>query len=413
MTSCDAGTVSADALGHNESWQITESVKCEDTHRKHFWHGTLLACGVYVTMKGSPMSSSVLTPKTSALVLIDMQNGFVEPDGGLCVAGAKATLPACVQALEAARRQGIPVIHVHRHYALGGHDVEPGRREVWRAAGKPLSDARPDTLEPCPGLEALPGETIIVKPSWSAFDRTNLEETLRDLGVTCLILTGTTTPNCIRSTCYDAMAHGFEVAVLADATSSRSAEVQQANLEDMAAVGARIMSTDELAALSEPLLVRPYTAFDVPAMADIWNQVVEDGIAFPQDECLNAEDAAGFFAQQTHCGVACIPQTGEVVGMYILHPNNVGRCGHICNTSYAVSRKARGRHVGEALVRDSLTQGKAHGFRILQFNAVVATNAVARHLYEKLGFTQLGVIPGGFRMPNDTYEDIVPYYHEL
>ena len=359
------------------------------------------------------MSSPVIAPKTSALVLIDMQNGFVEPDGGLCIAGAKATLPACVQALEAARKQSIPVIHVRRHYAFDGHDVELGRLDTWLAAGKPLSDARPDTLEPCPGLEALPGETIIIKPSWSAFDRTNLEEMLHDLGVTCVILAGTTTPNCIRSTCYDAMAHGFNVAVLSNATSSRSAEVQQANLEDMATVGARIMSTNELAALDQPLVVRPYTAFDVPAMTGIWNQVVEDGIAFPQDECLTAEEAAGFFAQQTHCGVACVPQTGEVVGMYILHPNNVGRCGHICNTSYAVSREARGHHVGEALVRDSLAQGKARGFRILQFNAVVATNAVARHLYEKLGFTQLGVIPGGFRMPDGTYEDIVPYYHEL
>ena len=359
------------------------------------------------------MSSPVIAPKTSALVLIDMQNGFVEPDGGLCIAGAKATLPACVRALKAARDQGIPVIHVRRHYAFDGHDVELGRLDTWLAAGKPLSDARPDTLEPCPGLEALPGETIIIKPSWSAFDRTNLEEMLHDLGVTCVILAGTTTPNCIRSTCYDAMAHGFNVAVLSNATSSRSAKVQQANLEDMATVGARIMSTNELAALDQPLVVRPYTAFDVPAMTGIWNQVVEDGIAFPQDECLTAEEAAGFFAQQTHCGVACVPQTGEVVGMYILHPNNVGRCGHICNTSYAVSREARGHHVGEALVRDSLAQGKARGFKILQFNAVVATNAVARHLYEKLGFTQLGVIPSGFRMPDGTYEDIVPYYHEL
>ena len=266
------------------TWRIIEDVKYGDTSWQHSKRGTLLACGAYATMKGCPMPSPVLMPKTSALVLIDMQNGFVEPDGGLCIAGAKATLPACVQALEAARRQGIPVIHAHRHYALDGHDVEPGRREAWLAAGKPLSDARPDTLEPCPGLEALPGETVIIKPSWSAFDRTNLEEMLHDLGVTCVILAGTTTPNCIRSTCYDAMAHGFDVAVLADATSSRSAEVQQANLEDMAAVGARIMSTDELAALSEPLLVRPYTAFDVPAMTGIWNQVVEDGVAFPQDD---------------------------------------------------------------------------------------------------------------------------------
>ena len=51
--------------------------------------------------------------------------------------------------------------------------------------------------------------------------------------------------------------------------------------------------------------------------------------------------------------------------------------------------------------------------RVLQFNAVVATNAGARHLYEKLGFTQLGTIPGGFRMPDGTYADICPYYHEL
>ena len=141
--------------------------------------------------------------------------------------------------------------------------------------------------------------------------------------------------------------------------------------------------------------------------------VASAALSGSEDALCAAEEAAGFFAQQTHCGVACVPQTGEVVGMYILHPNNVGRCGHICNTSYAVSREARGRHAGEALVRDSLAQGKAHGFRILQFNAVVATNAVARHLYEKLGFTQLGVIPGGFRLPDGTYEDIVPYYHEL
>ena len=50
---------------------------------------------------------------------------------------------------------------------------------------------------------------------------------------------------------------------------------------------------------------------------------------------------------------------------------------------------------------------------MLQFNAVVATNAGARHLYEKLGFTQLGTIPSGFRMPEGTYADICPYYHEL
>ena len=105
--------------------------------------------------------------------------------------------------------------------------------------------------------------------------------------------------------------------------------------------------------------------------------------------------------------------TGEIVGLYILHPNNVGRCGHICNTSYAVKDGVRGRHIGEQLVRHSMAQGKTLGYRILQFNAVVATNASALHLYRRLGFKQLGVIPGGFLMPDGHYEDIIPHYHEL
>lgn len=159
------------------------------------------------------------------------------------------------------------------------------------------------------------------------------------------------------------------------------------------------------------ITVRAYTQADVVAMVAIWNEVVEEGIAFPQEETLSGVTGAEFFAGQTYCAVA--EDAGQVLGLYILHPNNVGRCAHIANASYAVSSAARGRHVGAALVEDSLAQGAAHGFRVLQFNAVVATNAGARHLYEKLGFTQLGTIPGGFRMPDGTYEDICPYYHEL
>jgi ribosomal protein S18 acetylase RimI-like enzyme len=60
-----------------------------------------------------------------------------------------------------------------------------------------------------------------------------------------------------------------------------------------------------------------------------------------------------------------------------------------------------------------MEQAKAHGFRILQFNAVVETNVYARRLYERLGFIALGVIPGGFRMPDSRYEAICPYYISL
>lgn len=159
--------------------------------------------------------------------------------------------------------------------------------------------------------------------------------------------------------------------------------------------------------------VRAYTEKDLPEMIQIWNEVVEEGVAFPQEESLSIETGAQFFAAQTHSGVAVDTNTEQICGLYILHPNNIGRCGHICNASYAVALAYRGLHIGEALVSDCLVQGQLHGFRILQFNAVVASNVSARHLYQRLGFKQLGVIPQGFRMKDGHYEDICPYYHEL
>ena len=159
------------------------------------------------------------------------------------------------------------------------------------------------------------------------------------------------------------------------------------------------------------IVVRPIQPEDLPAATAIWNQVVEDGVAFPQLEVLDLAAAEQFFHEQDLTAVAVLD--GKVAGLYILHPNNIGRCGHICNASYAVERNLRGCGVGKALVQDCLRQGKKLGYRILQFNAVVATNTAARSLYERLGFVQLGTIPGGFRMPDGQYEDICPYYHEL
>lgn len=210
--------------------------------------------------------------------------------------------------------------------------------------------------------------------------------------------------------------------------------------------------------------VRTYRASDVSGMREIWNEVVRAGDAFPQEEPLSFADAEAFFAEQTYCGVAVAPRAtrvgsvssvasdGEngnslllvadeagqgsyaptfdglaasasaatapddsdevVFGLYILHPNNVGRCGHVANASFAVSSDARGLGIGRALVTDALSMLAPCGFRGLQFNAVVDRNIVARRLYESLGFSHVGVIPAGFRMPDGVYEDIHIYYHE-
>ena len=152
---------------------------------------------------------------------------------------------------------------------------------------------------------------------------------------------------------------------------------------------------------------------DIKQAIDIWNDVVIDGLAFPQTELLNEETGLEFFNSQSFTGVAYDENSGEIVGLYILHPNNVGRCGHISNASYAVKYDKRGQHIGELLVKNCLTKAKELGFKILQFNAVVATNTSALKLYKKLGFTQLGTIPKGFLLKDGTYVDIIPHYIEL
>lgn len=160
------------------------------------------------------------------------------------------------------------------------------------------------------------------------------------------------------------------------------------------------------------ITIVPFSPDAVREAVSLWNEIVERGNAFPQTEPLDEETGRTFFEEQSFTGLA-YGADGKLVGLYILHPNNVGRCGHLCNASYAVGSAFRGHGIGEALVRHSIEKGKTLGFRILQFNAVVASNKPALALYEKLGFTRLGVIPDGFLSKSGEYEDIIPHYIAL
>lgn len=152
---------------------------------------------------------------------------------------------------------------------------------------------------------------------------------------------------------------------------------------------------------------------DIDAAVEIWNSVVDAGVAFPQTEPLNRRSGAEFFVEQSFTAVAFDAESEEVLGLYILHPNNIGRCSHICNASYAVKENMRGHHIGRSLVTHCMQKAKQLGFTILQFNAVVATNAPALSLYESLGFIRLGTIPKGFLLKSGEYADIIPHYIEL
>lgn len=159
------------------------------------------------------------------------------------------------------------------------------------------------------------------------------------------------------------------------------------------------------------IVMQEFQLSEIGEMTSLWNSIVEEGRAFPQIEKLSKAEGIEFFSGQSFTGLALDGK--EIKGLYILHPNNVGRCGHISNASYCVKAGTRGSGIGEILVRHSMAQAHELGFRILQFNAVVADNRAALKLYRKLGFTQLGTIPGGFLSKSGEYKDIIPHYIEL
>ena len=179
-----------------------------------------------------------------ALLIIDMQRGFTDPASSLCIKGAAATVPACAAAAEKARERNVPVFWVIRSYRADGTDVEKTRAAAWEAGGRPLSPGAPAELSAGfpDGLAPAEEDFIIVKPRFSAFFATPLDLYLRRLGVTDVVLAGTTTPNCIRCTCYDALSLDYGVTVLSDCCSSNTDEIQRANLEDMERIGAGIIT---------------------------------------------------------------------------------------------------------------------------------------------------------------------------
>lgn len=182
-------------------------------------------------------------PCRAALVIIDMENGFVLPGSGNCIKGAYATIPKCAAAARAARKKGIPVFFVKRVYRTDGSDVELTRYKSWKDVGRTCTPGSSgvNSQEFVKGLEPQPGDYTIIKPRWSAFFGTELDLVLRRLDIRTVVIAGATTPNCIRTTCYDALALEYMAVVLTDCTSSNTDEIQKSNLEDMERVGAVLM----------------------------------------------------------------------------------------------------------------------------------------------------------------------------
>ena len=108
--------------------------------------------------------------------------------------------------------------------------------------------------------------------------------------------------------------------------------------------------------------IREFLDTDANDAAAIWNKVIEDGVAFPQLEFLSAEEAKKFFKAQDFTGIALDSDSGEIVGLYILHPNNVGRCGHIAiKTNFVDRAMAYFKRMGFEFDESSITYDEKTG----------------------------------------------------
>ena len=179
-----------------------------------------------------------------ALLIIDMQNDFVRESGPLPVRGAAKVIPNLRNVLTLFRMRSLPVFHIVRVHRRGGSDVEINRQDLFRKT--PFAVAGSNGVQVIDELKPLPGEYILEKIRMSAFIGTELDLMLRTLGISIVVVAGIQTPNCVRTTVFDAIAYNYPAVLIEDATAAQSDEIHRANVRDMENIGVRILKTAEI-----------------------------------------------------------------------------------------------------------------------------------------------------------------------
>ncbi|MBP2550839.1 maleamate amidohydrolase [Neorhizobium galegae] len=180
--------------------------------------------------------------KRPALVLIDFAEAYFDPD---CVlyAGVDGALASALRIRAVAHEQGIPVILTEVTYQKGGLN---GGRFFEKA--KPLASfvQGQKTAVFAQGLVPRDDEIVVSKQYPSAFFGTSLASTLTAMGIDNVVLTGLTTSGCVRASCVDSMSHGFITTVVREACGDRHPAPHEANLFDMNAKYADVVSEEEI-----------------------------------------------------------------------------------------------------------------------------------------------------------------------
>jgi len=159
--------------------------------------------------------------------------------------------------------------------------------------------------------------------------------------------------------------------------------------------------------------IRKYQESDWSQVWPMIEKVFRAGETYPFSPLITEEEALVAWTklpQETYVATA---GDDEVLGTYYIKPNQPGLGSHVCNCGYIVAEGAKGKGVASAMCEHSQQVAVEAGFRAMQYNLVVSTNAAAIHLWKKMGFQVTGILPKAFNSKSAGYVDALVMYKEL
>lgn len=196
---------------------------------------------------GAGFGQQLMPGERPVLLLIDFARAYFDRDSPL-YAGVEAARASAARLHLAARAAGVPVVFTRVEYSADGHEGGVFYRKIAAlkafTTGNPLGRFTPE-------LEPLPGDTVVTKHYPSAFFGTGLAEAWHAAGIDTVIITGLSTSGCVRASAVDALCHGFVPLLVTDAVGDRDARVHEANLFDLGAKTAELLSERDATAYLE------------------------------------------------------------------------------------------------------------------------------------------------------------------
>src|SRR5262245_27499985 len=150
--------------------------------------------------------------------------------------------------------------------------------------------------------------------------------------------------------------------------------------------------------MSTALEIRAVTRGDDDALWPLLEPVIRAGETFALPRDMTRAEALAFWTAPGNDAFIA-EQAGDIVGSYFLHANQLGGGSHVANCGYVTAQHATRRGIARAMCRHSLEHARARGFRAMQYNMVVSTNERAVRLWQAMGFSIVGRLPGAFAHP--------------